>query len=152
MGRRTRGGRVGSEFRQGHAQDLINWSLALDAHAFERHTVLHQKRSEIIYSKGQALTSRHDQLYQYLSVSLGYKIALTQRDSVVVTAFGQTLGEPNLRLMHFFVRNTIDHRGNAIEPGALLVVRFNDMPRRVLGIGGFEHVVARVRIIIPMPV
>src|ERR1700722_4129609 len=50
------------------------------------------------------------------------------------------------------VRDLLQEVGDDVQTSASFVVRAHHMPRRPGGVGGFEHVVARTRVIVPAAV
>src|SRR5580704_10262884 len=74
--------------------------------------------------------------------------SLDRRD-VVVFAFVGSLRQLDLVVRDLFVRNHRQDMGDAIEPAATLVVGALDMPGRMLDVGGFEHQVPRLGVVVP---
>jgi MFS superfamily sulfate permease-like transporter len=78
------------------------------------------------------------------SVHLADELALLQRLLVVVFVLLRSLGQLHLLGRHGLVGDLVEDVPDAVEPRALLVVRAQHVPRRVLGVGGVHHHVARV--------
>ena len=55
-------------------------------------------------------------------------------------------------MLNLLVRNETQDVCNAVEARPFLVIRMNQMPRRMLAGSRFEHHVARPGIVIPAPV
>ena len=59
------------------------------------------------------------------------------------------LGQPDFRPWDGLVGNLLQQVTDHVQPHALLVLRARDEPRRPCGIGGGEHLVARLRVVVP---
>src|SRR5579883_221877 len=75
-------------------------------------------------------------------------VSLQGRRIVIFVALG-SLGQFHLVMLDMLVRDEREDMGDAVQPRALLVVRAQDVPGRMPGVGGLEHHVARPRIFIP---
>src|SRR5438132_7249788 len=87
-------------------------------------------------------------IYLWL-VFLRHKSSPLQCHLIVVFALAQSLGELDFVSVDFLVGNQTEQMGDAIETRPPLVIRRDDVPWCVLGIGGFQHHVPRSRIGVP---
>src|SRR4051794_32045364 len=82
-------------------------------------------------------------------ILLRHEPAAAEWTLVVVRALHRTLREPDLLSGELFVRDEAQQLPDAVQPRPLLVVRPQDVPRRVLGVGRVEHRVAGAGILVP---
>src|SRR6185312_17038523 len=76
------------------------------------------------------------------SVALRDKVTPAQRRGVVILMLAGTFRQLRLVMLELLVRDQRQNAGNAIQSRPLLVVGSQDVPGRVLGVGGFQHHVA----------
>src|SRR5580704_6498480 len=86
------------------------------------------------------------------SISALDKMTILDGCHVVILVLVGPLGKLDPFPFDFLIGQELQDMGNAVEPGAALVVGAHDVPRRVLAVGRREHQVARLRIIVPAPV
>src|SRR5215467_4264565 len=84
-----------------------------------------------------------------LSRSFGNQVPSLQSSLVVVAILVLTLGQPHPFPRSLPIPNHTEQVRNTVEPSFFLVVRADDVPRRVFRVGCFEHLVARPRILVP---
>src|SRR5215217_3931259 len=83
------------------------------------------------------------------SILVGNQPAPTERPLVVIRALHRALRQPDLLARDGFVWNEAEELAYAVEPGAPLVVRPEDVPRRMLRVGGVEHHVTGAGVLEP---
>src|SRR5262249_58645819 len=74
---------------------------------------------------------------------------LERRAGVVGPIVGTT-GQLHLGTVHPLVRNLIQQKTDTIEPRLSLVVRAQDVPRRVRRVSRGEHLVTRTGVVVPV--
>src|SRR3954469_20327472 len=83
------------------------------------------------------------------SVMLRDEAAACDRGLVVVTVLLRPIWQLHRRPIELLVREKLDQMGDRVQPGALLVVRSDDVPGRVALVGGGEHRIAGARVLVP---
>src|SRR5689334_12333089 len=71
---------------------------------------------------------------------------------VLVLARLVALGQHDLLALQFLVRNVLEYVRNDVEPYPALVVARRDEPGRMTRVRRLEHLVARVRVLVPAAV
>src|SRR3954462_4171166 len=84
------------------------------------------------------------------SVLLRHEAPPCDRGLVVVTVLLRPARQLHRRPIELLVREKLDHMGDRVQPGALLVVRSDDVPGRVALVGGGEHRIAGARVLVPL--
>src|SRR6266480_2004478 len=73
-----------------------------------------------------------------------------QRRLIVISTLHRALRQFHFGLRQFLVGNQTHEMRDAVEPRTSLVVGNDDVPRRVFGVGGIEHAIARPGIFEPL--
>src|SRR5262245_24426180 len=73
-----------------------------------------------------------------------------ERRLIVVCALARSARHHQLRTADGFIRNQAQEMTDAVDARLHLVVGPHDVPRRALEVGGLEHDVARVRVLVPL--
>src|SRR6185369_8347100 len=82
----------------------------------------------------------------FRSVVLGYEAPAAERRLVVIRALATALGQADLGPRQLLVGDLLEQVPDAVQPRPLLVVAPQDVPRRVLAVGGLEHLVPGPRV------
>src|SRR5262245_44184102 len=88
--------------------------------------------------------------YGRRSVDRGHVHLARDRTARVVEG-ARALGERDHLVRHLAIRNLLEEVVDAVEASAGLVVRLDDPPRRLLDVRAIEHVLLRLRVLLPAP-
>jgi hypothetical protein len=83
------------------------------------------------------------------SIFLWDESPVRDRGHVVVSLFLGSLRQLNGFPRHFLVGNQVEQMSNEVQTRAPLIVGAHNMPRCILGIRGFQHLISSVGICIP---